>query len=126
MPISKKVMKLDEFPDCVLYRVACDCSADEHDLTIWIEYDENWGLTINFYADIEWFYWYDGFWGWFVEKWQRIKVAMRLLFVGWIEREQEFILRDPAHIDAFVEALEEGKNHCQKAKEEYEKKGIYN
>ena len=53
--ISTRVMKTNEFPDAVYYKVDCDCGSDDHMTTIEMEYDNKFNdLTLNFYKMINW------------------------------------------------------------------------
>lgn len=114
--ISNKVMKLDEFKDSVYYRVACGCGSDEHGTTIEVEYDKDLpGMVfVNFYKRLVW----SSHWGNYniAERfWKRIKGALKILFLGYIEVEESLILRDKEHIDGFIEALEEGKQYIMES-----------
>lgn len=112
--ISDKVMKIDEFKDSVFYKVACDCGEDEHTLAIEFEYDKEIPemIFLNFYKKIAWSsYWGDS--NIFKKGWNRIKAATRILFTGYIDLEESFIIRGEKHVDSFIEALEEGKKYMK-------------
>jgi len=104
------VMKIGEFDDAILYRVACDCAGHEHDVTIEIEKDDDTGYVfLTFHKNILWCWWVNnGVIGWLENKWRRFKAAMKLMFTGWIELEESFLLKDPEHIQNFIDALREG------------------
>ena len=114
--ISKNVMKTNEFDDSIYYRAACSCGSNEHDVTIEFEWDEEFPsmLFLNFYKNIAWC----SHWGtnqnWFQRVWKRIKGSARMLFTGYIELEESFILQDEVNIDSFIEALQEGKKYMKK------------
>lgn len=107
--ISNRVMKSSEFPDAVYYKVECDCGGDDHMATIELEYDKDLSdISMNFYKKVYW----SSHWGnynWFERTWKRITAATKILFTGWIELEESFLIRGGDHLDTFIEALEEGK-----------------
>jgi len=43
-----------------------------------------------------------------------------MLFKGYVEIEESFLLRGEEHIDSFIEALKEGKEYVKKGKEKNE------
>ena len=107
--ISNKVMKTDEFKDGIYYKADCDCGCDEHIVTIEMEFDKEFNdIALNFYKKISWSSHY-GDYNWFQRIWNQLKAATKILFTGWIELEESFLIRDEEHINAFIEALEEGK-----------------
>lgn len=103
-----------EFENTIYYRVACQCSANDCDLSLEMEWDEELGeIALNMYKDLRW----NSEWGsdykfgwWWKDKWLRLKVASKVLFTGYIKVDGWLILQGNEHIDAFIEALEEGKN----------------
>jgi len=113
-------MKTNEFKDAIFYRVACDCGSDEHDLHMEFEKDSEIPemIFLNFYKKLVW----SSYWGdhdkWYRNFWLRIKGATKMIFKGYIEVEESFILRGEDHIDSFIEALEEGKQYMKDVKGE--------
>ena len=108
--ISNKVMKTEEFDDSIYYRLPCSCGSDDHDVTLEFEHDKKFPgmLFLNMYKDLSW----SSYWGdvnIFQIIWRRIKISLRILFVGYIEVQESFIFKGEDHIDAFIEALHEGK-----------------
>ena len=107
-------MKTHEFDDSIFYRVSCDCGSDEHDITIEFEKIEDISAMIflNFYKKIGWC----SHWGnlnWFERIWKRLKCSFLMLFTGYVELEESFILSEE-NIDPFIEALVEGKEYIKK------------
>ena len=107
-------MKVNEFDNSVIYRAACSCGSDEHDVTIELERDEEIPsmIFLNFYKKIGWC----SHWGnlnWFKRVWKRIKCSILMLFTGYVELEESFILSDD-NIDLFIAALIEGKEILKK------------
>ena len=120
MGISNKVMKLGEYDlsdqYSVWYRIACGCMYEEHDCTITIKQDFEWRQDIDlvFYKKVSWAD-YHGRNDNFISRWvSRIKCSLKVLFTGYIELEEDFLIHGEEHIDNFIQALEEGK---QKIKE---------
>ena len=108
--ISNKVMKTGEFDDAIYYRLPCSSGSKNHDVTLEFEYDKDISemIFLNMYANLEW----SSYWGdtnFFQRIWRRIKTAVKILFTGYIQFEESFIIRGEDHIDAFIEALNEGK-----------------
>ena len=109
--ISNKVMKTEEFEDSIYYRIACSCGSDDHDMTIEFEHDKKFPsmLFVNMYKKLAW----SSYWGmdntWYKNIWKRITGAAKMLFKGYIEVEESFILKGEDHVDSFIKALEEGK-----------------
>ncbi len=115
-----RVMKTHDFDKSVFYRVACDCTEPDHDMTIEMEIDNDFpNIGLHIYAKLE----SSVYWGgsnWFERQWKRIKYSMSLLFKGWIEVEQEFLFINDEHISNFIEALEDGREKMRKLTPEQE------
>ena len=108
--ISNKVMKTEEFDNAIYYRLPCSCGSKDHDVTLEFEHDKKFPdiLFLNMYVNLAW----SSYWGdtnFFQIVWKRIKTSLKILFVGYIEVEESFIFKGEDHIDAFIEALHEGK-----------------
>ena len=113
--ISKNIMKTDEFENSIFYRAACSCGSNEHDITIEFEIDKEIPsmLFLNFYKNIAWC----SHWGdlnWFEKVWKRIKCSLKMLFTGYVELEESFIIEGEEDIDFFIDALIEGKTYITK------------
>lgn len=112
-----RVMKTNEFNDSVYYRIACSCGSGDDDLTIEFERDPKIPdmIFLNFYKDLAW----SSHWGdsnFFNRIWRRIKTSLKILFTGYIEVEESFVLQGEEHINSFIKALEEGKKFVKKDK----------
>jgi hypothetical protein len=112
--ITKNAMKTLEFEDSIYYRVACSCASDEHDITIELERDEEIPsmIFLNFYKKIAWC----SHWGnlnIFGRAWKRIKCSFLMLFTGYVELEESFILSND-NIDSFIKALIEGQEYLER------------
>lgn len=119
---SFRVMKTNEFEDAVCYRIACACGSDEHDVTIEFEINKEIPnmLFINFYKDMAWC----SHWGSpsFLEKiWLKIKAVFKIIFTGYIELNESFILEGDKHIKEVIEVLEEGYEYIKKQQIKMEK-----
>lgn len=116
-----RVMKTHEFEHSVFYRVACDCTDGRHDMTLVVEDDEFPDMTLHFYTRVETqLHW--SYLGWFRRKWKRVTVAMKVLFLGFIDLESEFYLREEKHIDAFINAISEARIYITARRETDAKK----
>jgi len=112
--ISKNVMKTHSFEDSIYYRVECDCGSNEHDVVIEFEIDKEIPgiIFLNFHKTIAW----ASHWGelnWLQGMWKRIKCSFIMLFTGYVELEETFILQKESNIDGFIEALIEGKEYIK-------------
>ena len=107
MAITYKVMKTNEFNDSIFYRISCDCSDVEHDLTLEMEWDDGF-LTLHFYGDVEVSSWGSSF-SWIGKQWWKIKRIFELLFKGYFSVNYEMLILKEEHLDSFIEALQEGK-----------------
>ena len=94
----------------VWYKTSCACGANEHDCTIVVESDKEHPLDVHmvFYKTISWadYYGKDNFIARMVK---RVQCALKVLFTGYIELEDEFLFHNEEHINNFIEAMQEGK-----------------
>ena len=116
--INKNVMKTNEFEDSIYYRVACSCGSNDHDITIEFEKDQDIPsmIFLNFYKNIAWC----SHWGnlnIFERAWKRITCSLKMLFTGFVELEESFILSED-NIESFIKALIEGKEYIEQKKGE--------
>ena len=123
--VAKGVMLIGEWPNAVMYRVACDCKDPEHDITIEMEFDKKFGMIfLQLHKDVEYCH-YD-FSDPAFEKlrniWRTVKAAFRLVFTGYLKTNTEFLLKDLDHIDSFIAALMRGRTLCAEQLEEFKKK----
>ena len=51
---------------------------------------------------------------WFKRIWKRIKCSIKVLFTGYVELEESFIIQGEEQINDFIKALEEGRAHIMK------------
>ena len=106
-----RVMTIHEFEDSVYYRAACSCGSHEHEVTIEVEIDKDINMvSINFYKNIAWC----SHWGspnFFQRCWLKIKAVFKIIFTGYIELEEGFLMDSEEQIQDFINALEEGKKH---------------
>jgi len=107
--ISKGVMKTSEWENEVTYRVMCDCGSNDHDASVSMEYDKELNyFSLVFWKNICWC----SRWGvdtWYEKLWKRVSCSLKMLFTGYIEVEEELLIRDLDHIDDFITALIDGR-----------------
>ena len=110
MTIKNKVMKMSEWKgSSVWYKVGCSCGGDSCDCQIKFEFDKDFGdVTINFYKNLMWADYWQNKWFW-QRWWSRIKVATKVMFTGRTEVNGDFIIQGHEHLDAIIEAFNEGK-----------------
>lgn len=113
--ISKNVMKTDEFKDSIFYRAACSCGSNEHDVTIEFEIDEDIPsmLFLNFHKKVAWCPSWSNL-NLFQRIGSRIACSLEMIFTGYIELEESFIIQGEEDINSFIEALKEGKKLIKK------------
>jgi hypothetical protein len=110
--LSYRVMKTHDSGKAVYYSVACDCLDNDHQLDLEIEVDDFPIMTLHFYGKMD----LPVYWGCTniaSMAWVRVKTAFKILLTGWVDIQNEFILREEAHIDSFIAALEEGKKRVR-------------
>ena len=93
------------------YRAACSCGDEGCDLTLELEKDKECSMIfLNMYKNLYWSsHWKsDNF---FKNKWIRIKAALKMLFTGYVKIEESFIFKGDEQIDAFLNALKEGREY---------------
>jgi len=97
--------------------------ANAHDLMIFIEKDDEYNrVNIQFYIDVELNKYFE-LWNYghilgkvkhFIDVvWNRIKITFKVLFKGHITLEQDFIIDDEEQLDAFINALNEGRKYVK-------------
>jgi hypothetical protein len=113
--ISRGVMKTHDLKDTTFYEVGCDCGSSDCNMTIELEYCPEFNIIfMNFYKKVSLsIYWNDST---FVKRiWRRIKYSIQILFKGYIELTETHVFQDIEHIDAFIEAMQEGKEKLKDA-----------
>ena len=118
MSTTYRVMKIHDFGNSIFYRVACGCTDPDHEATLILEFDENDSkiMILTLYQRVVWGDWYYRGNKWFDKIISRIKTVFKILFKGWLELEGSMIFMDVEHIEAFICALQEGKNKLQLTK----------
>lgn len=104
--VSNRIMKLEENKKAVMFRAACDCTDQDCDMTIDMEVDDGF-LYLTLFKKLRW----SSYWNcknWFHDKWLRIKCCLKLLFTGYIEVEESFLMREN-QVDDFINAIVEAK-----------------
>ncbi len=126
---AHKVMMLKRYDNAVAYRAACDCGSEEHDCTFWTEYDKEIDMLImNMWKKVHWdnrAYCTDSI----LDKprliWERLKCAARILFLGHIDFEEDFLFYDEDHMTDFINMLTESRDfviYCRDLEKAKEKK----
>lgn len=114
IPITKSVMVLEDTDDFVCWRIPCGCQDNKHNWTFEIEYDKKVNdivmcVSCNLHTKF-----YSFHHNWFLDKLHdlsnRVKIALRVLFLGYVEYEMDIPfqgsdkIRD--HILTLTKALE--------------------
>ena len=115
-----RIMTTNEFLEendprpAIFYRAACDCTFEEHDLSMELSLDDEYDLMyLTLWKNLDYASYYKSN-NWFQDKWLRIKTATKLLFTGRIKIDTEFIFGGEKHINDFIKALEYGKKEIRK------------
>ena len=101
MAISKRICEMDDFGNSIWYRLTCECGSDNHNCDLELSKDNEFDslIYLTFYSNL-------------LNKekkfFKRIKNAIKLIFIGYIEMSGEVIMKED-QIDDFIEALKEGK-----------------
>ena len=103
--MNYRQMLIGRFRDALYYRVACDCGDEECDATLELEKDGGI-IWLRIYKQIGW---YRNGYNWFEKTWEKTKAVFNIIFNNCLETQGEMVLKGEEHIDAFIEALEEGK-----------------
>jgi len=122
--ISKGIMVEQEYDDFVMYRTMCDCGENDHDVSISFGYDESINMIeLYFYKEL----YYSSHWGssrWYGKLWKKIKGATKLLFTGYIEVEESFLIRDLDQIDNIITAFIEGRRKIATKQEKVKQRKV--
>ena len=135
---KRGVSLIHKFDKALYYSVQCDCGDSECGSIVEIEVDDEFKLIqLNFYKDVFFDFWRypdtfnkdDGFLQWVIRNkiinvtkrfFYRWKKAIILAFTGEIKLNGDFVLIDIDHINAFIEALQEGRDYCLDVKKDHE------
>jgi hypothetical protein len=104
----------------VFYRIACNCTDQDCDMVLEIEKDDDYhGIYLNIYKHLK----ASAHWG-YTSEWEpfdfvrvfinKIRMCCRIMFKGYIEVSEAFIMREEKHIESFREALLEGINYVER------------
>jgi len=114
MKFPLKVCSLGKDENNISYAVHCDCGSTDHTCTMCFEANKDFGYSIQFYYDLCYSgAFYDS--NKLMALWRRIKDALRLIFIGYVELQGDFVICQPEHFDNFLEALKEGKQFMEKS-----------
>ena len=110
-----RLMKLEEFDGSIWYRIGCACGDEQCDLTLELESDNNC-VTLNMYKILR----ASAHWG-YTDKWgifdfirvffNKIRMCWKIMFSGYLEVNEAFLITDLARINEFILALEDGKEY---------------
>jgi hypothetical protein len=78
---AEGILKLKEFEDATIYQVVCECGADDHDHTVWVETDSN-SITVTTYTKQKSKFWEQSRW----------RTVWTLLTRGYVEYEASIIM----------------------------------
>ena len=123
------VMKFDDWGDSVFYRVACNCTEQDCDMTLELERDKEYNaLYLNIYKRLR----ASAHWG-YTSKWggfdfvrvliNKIRMCCRIMFSGYIEVSEAFIMKDEKHIESFREVILDGIQYLKKGEQNEKESG---
>lgn len=108
------------------YQLLCYCSDPEHNWTVDLELDKEWGVQLTVYGDMYYYenYSYDNFFCnlrvRITNYWRRLGAVLRLLFTGYLKMNTDLLIMDERQLNSFIGILEEGRNYCYQKKIEGE------
>ena len=110
-----KIMELGKWDNGVMLRASCACTDKDCDMGIEIERDDGF-IYLNLYKTLTASSYYnDGKDNsWFREKYKRVKMALKILFFGYVESEAGFIFDSGEQLTDFVETLTKNINYLKK------------
>jgi hypothetical protein len=104
------IMTTGEWDDAQSYRIACDCHDPDHDLSVWIEVEndsETRDVTLTFYKELYTPVWRSGF--------NRFREALRILFTGTTRVEGTIVLKQSVAQD-FLNIVQQSIDQLAKRK----------
>ncbi len=110
-------MKTHEFDDMIFYRAACDCNDENHDLELQLAIEDNLIMSLIISGNLKTKAHWPSF-NPFERFWFRIKYSFILLFRGWFHLHHDFMITEEKHIDDFIKAMEDGKEHLKRVKQD--------
>lgn len=120
--MSNQIEELAEYDDGdKVWRTTCQCMGDDH-ITFTVATDDEFPevyLEINQEVGDSYRVWTeDKPFRWFKCMWSRIKVALKVIFMGHVTMNGAFIFRGVKHIDEFTETIQTHKEYLMKRREE--------
>lgn len=123
-PENHKVMYLGNG----IYRLACDCTNEDHDITFDFDYDKDFNVaelqfSMNFDNTVDNYEnWYEDniFKRFFKKLYFRLKYSLLILFKGYVKVYHDVVFTNPEHIDSFINALYKSKDWMKKHQENIE------
>lgn len=113
-PKKNYTMSLGAVGKSVFYRVACDCTDPDCDLTLELEANpEDGALYLYMYKKLR----NSAYWGytsdWEPFEWLRVllnkfRMCWQIVVNGYIEENETLIIKDEEHIESLMKALDEG------------------
>lgn len=85
---AQGILTAGEYGDSKLYKVACDCGADDHSHDVWVEADDT-GVTVNIYVTVS-----STFWS--MNRWRQI---WTLLTKGQLKQQTNLYMREQAALN---------------------------
>lgn len=111
--MSNQIEMLRNDPNYKIYRTSCECMNDDHIVTVYIESDIESGEVVMELYQKTWehtrSYSLNKVVSLFETFIKRVKVACRILFLGYIETTSGFIFRGTEHIDEFCDNIQKAK-----------------
>ena len=107
MPSQVEILSDDtcNFP---YFRTSCACSDPGHTMELIIDYHKDEGrpdIILNLYSNLSWddYNWYKS--NILSKMWHRLKAAVRIVFTGYIEVNEEFMFRGEKQVRELSDTL---------------------
>lgn len=101
---AKNVEVVADDKNHVTFKTTCQCFSDRHTVTVMV-YRESYGIDVSLWFSTTWNDDLDA--PWYRRFYTRLKTAIRVLFIGELTTENEFLFRNKEHIQEFTDTLEE-------------------
>lgn len=110
--MASQIEQLVDKPDYKLYRTSCHCFSPDDVMTVSVEVEDGVvDLILNYKTKELTSSWSTNVVVRVFETFiNRVKLACKVLFTGYVETEGGFMFRGTEHIDEFVKCLQKAKN----------------
>jgi hypothetical protein len=109
-PVAEGILLRKDYGGAKLYKVVCECGDCNHSHEVWVEAEEDYGVTVTIYTQQKTQWW----------KWNRWQKMWTLLTKGYIKFEADLIMSEQQALN-YADTLKKAVNDVKefrKAKHE--------